>query len=1171
MNERPDYLDYRLDGWNLIEAAAGTGKTYTIQNLAVRFLLERRLPIRSLLVVTFTEAAAAELKERIRAVLGTMLDAATGAEPAPERERLLLERAAEAGVPREACAGLLKNALSSFDDAAISTIHGFCARVLGENAFESGVLFRSELVKDTSGMIAELGMDFYRRIFYAPGPKLRNAMAEAAGITPESLTGPAKLKAAHPELVIRTPLAGTEEEAELILREAESIISELQNADLAGALAEAAPYLNKLGNFAAADAPAAAEAALREPDTAEALKCLSGLGLSVLETKVKKRLKGTTPEEVKARLAAGPFRLADRLAELVRDYGNALKLAAAAFIRHGFEQRRKRENFQTFNDLLQEVHHALHAASSPLPAVLRQRYPVGIVDEFQDTDPVQYEIFTSIFRPPEGTLYMVGDPRQAIYAFRGGDIAVYRRAVRELEAAGGRKYTLTANYRSAAAMIADVNTLFHRHADPFADPSITFPEVRAPEPAPALLRNGVPEAHPLRIIRLPDANEAECRSRTARAVLELLSDPSLALPGRGESGIRPRDIAILVLRGYEAELLAAELHALHIPAVFTRTGNIFGSEDARELLTVLRAVASNDVRRLPNLLATPIGGMPVAAIAELQTERGERELAEEQTKLRELQTIWENGSFIEFFNALLTARQVRKRYPALPRGERKLTNLLQLGDLLEQESARRGLSPAGVADFLAERIADPDKGDGEEYQQLLETDREAVTLMTIHGSKGLEFPIVLLPGLHLGDAEKRAELFHNAGGKLEYDLTDSPEGRRKAQDERLQELLRLAYVAVTRAKHHCRIFWGKGPKATAPDWLFRMREAGARGTSPVQALLADPPEPQIPAELLDPETAPEPPPFYRQDPGATLELELPPVRLGIDSGWQFVSYSSLSPQGGADTPYDYDEKEQEPGTPGEPPDGGIFAVRGGAAAGNAWHRIFELADFSAGEEELRALALPQLTDFGLLRGGEDPEEKLKLTVRMAQDVFRSPLRGADGVAFRLAEVPRRERLSELEFAYRFRSGFTTKQLRRLLERYAAERFGLSEWPVWNRTVSGGCLNGFIDLFFRHHGRYFILDWKSNRLGGRSANFLPERLPAAMAGSFYFLQYLIYTVAAVKYLRMRLGRFDEAEYESLFGGVFYLFVRGVSPDHPGRGVFHDKPPYELVRQLEELIG
>ncbi len=1153
---RPAWLDYRLSGWNLIEAAAGTGKTYTIQNLVVRFLLERRLPIRSLLVVTFTEAAAAELRDRIRSVLAATLEAARGGE-AEEREELLLEQAEAAGVSREECADLLRRALTGFDDAPISTIHGFCARVLEENAFESGVLFRSELVKDVSGILAELGMDFYRRTFYGPGPELRSTLADAAGITPESLGEIARLRFAHPNLMVRSDVDG---EPELFLHESETMIAELKESGLPEALEESAPYLNKLGHLAAADAPRVAADALASGE----LKPLLRFGLSCLADKVKKKPKGTTPEAVLARLEAGPFELVDRLADAVRNYGIALKLSAARFIEEAFAAKRGRENFLTFNDLLEQVHHALHQPGSPLPAALRERFPVGVVDEFQDTDPVQYEIFRAIFGHPGGTLYMVGDPRQAIYAFRGGDIATYRRAVCELEAAGGERYELAANYRSAAAMIADVNTLFHHHADPFADATIRFPEVAAPEEAPGLLRNGIPEAHPLRIVRLPEGNADECRRRTVAAVLELLTDSSLRLPDRGESGIRPRDIAILVLNGYEAEQLADELHQHHVPAVFTRTGNVFASEDARELLTVLRAASSGSVRELPNILATPLGGMPLAELVALGAERGEARLAAEQEKLRELQTLWEEGSFIEFFNALLAAYEVRRRYPALSRGERKLTNLLQLGDLLEQESARRGLSPAGVADFLAERIADPDKGDSEEYQQLLETDREAVTLMTVHGSKGLEFPIVLLPGLHLGDAQKRAELFHNAAGELEYDLTGSSEGVEAAELERLQELLRLAYVAVTRAKYHCRIFWGKGPKASPVDWLLRLRE----GTEfPVGALLASP-EPMIPGELL--ELVPEELVFpdYRYVPGGGLELELLPVNLAVDPGWQFVSYSSLSPQGGHDSPFDYDGGHEAEAVPvEEPPESGIFSIRGGAAAGNAWHRIFELADFDADETALRALALPPLSDFGVLRGGEDPEEKLALTVRMVCDVLHSPL----GEGFCLADVPRKDRLSELEFAYRFRSGFTVEALRELLTTYAAERFGLVEWPPWSRTVSGGCLNGFIDLFFRHGGRYYLLDWKSNRLEGRSSNFLPEKLPAAMAKSFYFLQYLIYTVAAVKYLRMRLGRFEQEEYEALFGGVFYFFVRGVTPEHPGRGVFYDKPPYELIRRLEELIG
>ena len=1171
MNSRPDYLDYRLEGMNLIEAAAGTGKTYTIQNLAIRFLLERRLPVRSLLIVTFTEAATAELRERIRSVIGEVLRAAETENCDPEsRASLLLQHAIETGTPRKTCAELLRSALLGFDEAPISTIHGFCAKILGENAFESGVLFRSELVKDTSKIVSEIGMDFYRGCFYRPGAEFAVALAEAAGITPDSLLEVAKRKLAHPKLFVRVPDAAGRDPA-CIREEVETLFEELHQSGLPEALEQVAPYLNKLDPFPAAEAPAAAARLLAEKPSGQALQILSVLGRRSLVPKIRKRIKGMSPETVSTMLEAEPFRLADQLGEAIRTYGIALKLAAADYVEREFKARKNRDNIQTFNDLLEQVHYALHEPGSRLRAVLQERYPVGIVDEFQDTDPIQYEIFTSIFRHPGGTLYMVGDPRQAIYAFRGGDIATYRRAKNELAREGRKRYTLSTNYRSAAAMIEDVNRIFHKHAQPFADPAIDFPEVTAPDDTPALLQNGIPDPHPFHIIRVPEAKEDECRAMAVQKVAELLSDRSLQLPGRAEPGLYPSDIAILVLNNYEADLLADKLHALRIPAVSARTGNVFASEDARELLTVLRAVSSGDARELPNLLGTPIGGMTLAEIIELQSENAEDRLNAEQMWLQELRLLWEQGSFIEFFNALLRTRRVRARYPALPRGERKLTNLLQLGDLLEQESARRGLTPSGVAEFLAERIASPEKADSEEFQQLLETARESVTLMTVHSSKGLEFPVVLLPGLHLGNAEKKAELFHNAEGELTYDLSGDPSSARNAQNERLQELLRLSYVAMTRAKYACYLFWGKGAKASAPEWLFRMRHV-ADAADPVAQLLAAPPEEEIPPELVTPPPAAAPDAGYRPEADLSVELELPPTRLEIDSNWQFVSYSSLSPQEtDRDTPFDYDEKELESVLPEELPEGGIFSVRGGAAAGNAWHRIFELADFRAGTEELRTLALPQLTDFGVIGAGEDPEEKLSLTIQMVENVLSSPLEGVDHISFQLRDVPKKERLAELEFVYRFRSGFTTEQLRNLLARYAAERFDLTEWPLWKRTISGGCLNGFIDLLFRHHGKYFILDWKSNRIGGRSENFLPERLPEEMANHFYFLQYLIYIVATVKFLRMRLGAFGEAEYETQFGGVFYLFLRGISPEHPGRGIFYDKPPYELVRQLEEMIG
>ena len=254
-------------------------------------------------------------------------------------------------------------------------------------------------------------------------------------------------------------------------------------------------------------------------------------------------------------------------------------------------------------------------------------------------------------------------------------------------------------------------------------------------------------------------------------------------------------------------------------------------------------------------------------------------------------------------------------------------------------------------------------------------------------------------------------------------------------------------------------------------------------------------------------------------------------------------------------------------------DNAILALPGGTATGNAWHGILEKIDFAASEEEILARTQFQLQSCGLLKDPERAEERVRLTAELIRRTLNVTLTDADDCSFSLNSLGAGDRLSELEFYYRFRQSFHAGKLRQLLEPYVRQRFGTlaGGWEEWFFRISGGYLNGFIDLVFRHHGKYFIVDWKSNRLGGKLRNFEPERLGGAMADSFYFLHYLIYVVALVKYLRLKLGCFGRMEYETLFGGVYYLFLRGLSEEHPGRGVFYEKPEYALIEALEEVIG
>lgn len=1167
-------LSCPLSGINLIEAAAGTGKTYNIQNLVVRLVLEREMPISEILVVTFTEAAAAELRERIHRALSFTLAALDGRAPEGDTARAEAMLARSSGDP----ARLLRRALRDFDDATIATIHGFCRKVLSEHAFESGVLFNSELEPDMERYWRELCADFFRRKLYAPDcGHLEAAVFDFIGFSADAFGREVKMLVARPELEI---IAGDEpllEPSEYRRRILDGL-SRLADCFSPGVLTQFVGLMNK-GYYGddLAGFEAIFELAPSEWGVAE-LRTLARLTHSALRGAAKKK----EFARVESMLDDEPFfdAVTELFDGLLKLYPVALKLEALAFVRDGLERGKMRDNVMSFDDLLRRVRDGVSAADGRLLRALQEKYHAGIIDEFQDTDSVQYEIFSHIFaHAPEPVFFMVGDPRQAIYSFRGGDLATYRRADLERFDSGGAKYTLSANYRSAAPMIEAVNRIFADHKCPFASPGIGFKPITAPEPRKeAMSYHGEPDSHVLRVHRLPEAGADECASFCAGQILELLNS-DWRLPGRESPGVRPNDIAVLVYGRYEAERMRDLLGAMRIPAVYTRTGNVFASEDATEFLCTLQAVLDPQRKGLVcNALATAIGGRSESELAALHSEEESEVFAEIQKQYFELGERWRQTSFIEMFHAMLTQFAVRERYPALAGGERKLTNLLQLGDLLQQRAGNGALSPGALLAFLASAIRDCGES-VEEYEQLLETDREAVKIMTVHGSKGLEFPIVMLPGLFLWYADDPGKngAFHRQDGALAFDLAGGEESREQCYRERLQELLRLTYVALTRAKYRCHLFWGKlsirrSERCTTPlDWLFRMRNFEYRDD--FLELLQSCPPAEIPPELVDAGVR-EAFGTYLPQEYRDLELEYHAPKLEIDAGWKMLSYSSLSPHSdGSDRLFDDDREDADNEVDAEEDGGarGIFSIPGGAAVGNAWHRILELIDFHADDETIREAAYLPLLQYGIMRSGDDDKMPLDLTCRMVRQVLDAPLTGEGGTMFHLADVAPGDRLSELEFNYQFRTSFTVRAVRELVAPYAEQRFGMTDWPEWERDVSGGYLNGFIDLIFRHDGRYYILDWKSNRLNGSMRNFGEDGLRRAMAGSFYFLQYLFYTVALVKYLRMRLGRFGEAEYEEQFGGVFYLFLRGVAPQHPGRGVFFERPPYGLICELENLIG
>ena len=572
-----DSLQIPLEKVNLIEAAAGTGKTYTIQNLTVRLLLEKRVPMESIVILSFTNKAADELSERILRVLNNALSYLKGSS-SNEQAAALIEhdRQINPHVSDQERCEVIKTALRDFDLAQISTINGFFQRILSEFAFESGVLFNVELETNSGERLKQLYWNWFRRRFYHhpfqelligflgnENELIRRAMRFADEQTLSFAREPEELNVVLDEVdkLFKKVLKSYR-------RDEIAAIQELLYVRLAKKLD---PFLQELDRGILSD---------------KLLKLLNDFSPESLSKATRKEYK----EQMAEVLTAQPFfSLCGKLAA----YGTRLRQAVisdALFeLRASFEAAKKGENFMTYNDQNIRVDQALQSPDGTLLRFLQQKFKIGIIDEFQDTSGAQYRIFKTLFSPAPGEhdrcCFLVGDPRQAIYRFRGGDLFVYFQA-RE---AADNIYYLDCNHRSSPLLVKSVNLLFAKHPSPFGDENLTFPELQAqkPEKCPDMIdcHNDSEALPPLRLNMCSDSKMLleKCAARIS----------CLLAPECGErvyddkiSAFRPigcNDIVVLVRGHRQAENMRRQLLALDIPAMCLRTGSIFASGDAAEL------------------------------------------------------------------------------------------------------------------------------------------------------------------------------------------------------------------------------------------------------------------------------------------------------------------------------------------------------------------------------------------------------------------------------------------------------------------------------------------------------------------------------------------------------------------------------------------------------------
>lgn len=1144
-------------GRALVEASAGTGKTWTIGVLYLRVLLESEpaLGVGHVVVTTFTEAAAQELRERLRARLQHALALLASPPPAgvlADDEAWLLSRWGDEPTRLED-RRRLRLALADFDRAPVGTLHRLCRRILAEHPLEGGGGFDPGEPTAGDALVEELARDAWRVLHQ--GDDLH--LLHDAGLVDLKL-------ATFTRTLGRLLRPGVRVEAEgEDLDEVRACVPAGFGESLAALLA--VPGLFQPRKSALANALRALASFLEGDDAALKDSVLANLRNFDVEGQVVAARAAEFRSHPAIATACDLFARVQAARELPRLRFWRGQVAQATRWR---DERLAARGQTTFDEMVRRAHEAVSTRPALADALFAD-WPVALVDEFQDTDAQQYGILDRLYRDEAGALrgrlVMIGDPKQAIYGFRGGDIHAYRRARRDATHA----LALDTNHRSSRAFVAALNEFHEGGGEVLGrgpDTDIRYAPVKASDrqdKTPYTV-DGLPVARPLVLHHeLNDPGHQDARRRAAllacaRHVASLLASGKHAIGGQP---VVPGDIAVLLPTNRDITVLRRLLQARGVPCVGGARDSVFAGDWAFELQVVLQALqASDDESALRAALLTRLWGGDLATVAALDDSPAAWDAATERR--RELRALWQRRGVLATVQRLAT--DAAGRLLATPAGERDLTDLRHLGELLQQQAERLAGPRELLAWFTDQRNGDDEGGDAADERQLrIESDARRVQLMTLHRSKGLEFPLVFLPlmwaqqtqQLHppflvpRGDAPGRVVAFGDeARTRLAWDT----------QDERFRTL----YVALTRARHACHVY------TLPPD---RLPNASRR------APLADPERAPLDA-MMETLLAGDAAAFAHLGWGEgwpSEEAQLPPPQASAGERQarplpppaplrQRLSFSALV--GGA-RPAVEEAPADDEGTPlppepiasTEPPHPELLALAGarGTAFGNALHTAFELRDPRRPLAEQAALVLAQLEENGVR--SEPPLPALApLLARRLDGALAAEL--WPGLA--LGKVPPEAQRAEMAFH------FALDQARASALRAACAangEAGLVPPLAFDRLR--GLMTGKIDLVFEHAGRFHVLDYKGNWLGERLADYTGDALRAAMDHSHYRLQALLYTVAVHRLLRQRIPGYSP---EKHLGGYAYLFVRAAGLA-PGAGVFAERFPDALVQAVDAVFA
>ena len=1199
-----------LTGRHLIEASAGTGKTYNITRIYLRLLLERELTVEQILLMTFTKDATQELRGRIDAFIREALN---------NWQDLCKTDAYFQSIDTRVSADkrefLLKRALLFLDEAAIFTIHGFCQRALTQHAFASGLPFNANMSTNSHELVLQASQDWYRQLSKQSSDDF--ALVAQFWATPSAFVSSFAKAISH-----RSELTVIDVQQNVVQ------FTQLAKQAVRALAANESLLAEGLVSHKKADE--------QETRAAELVKITAWLTqisecndeLELLEAIAQPMPDyllhgGRHPKAFKSQLTQ-VLASAKEIKAQVKDLPkNINKAKAYQLVRTGIYQIRLQViqaklqlTMLDFDDLINTLADCLQNKGQDqkdhvLAKTLLAQYPVALVDEFQDTDPQQFAILQGIYyqdsspnEPTSGAaLYLIGDPKQAIYGFRGGDIFAYLNARSDCD----YHWLMDTNWRSSPDMIAAYNQVFlHKEAvvsektQSVFGYGIAYQAVLAGKKSEQSAEvtdkrtdestdKSENESKALQFIHFVDSANSDAKvNQSARPLMATwCANEIVSLLSAGNS--QPQDIAILVRDGREANDIKEALLNANLASVYlSDRANLFHSDEAKQLIHLLKGILSPEDERLYlRALACGLLGYDAQALYRLQKD----EIAYQTLKFSffDYRTQWQRQGFITMAINIMHQHFDFSATQALSNKDRALTNLLHLFEIL-QSASQRFLQPQELLYWFEQQCNDELSANSElEAEQRLESDGDLIRIVTQHGAKGLEYPVVFIPfatrhkdPLKFGNKSVSYLEYHNEQGQLCLSLDGDEQAKLAMADEAYAESIRLLYVAITRAEHRCYILTTAFDKyALSPLGKTLQWQAEQDIVHDLQCVAAQAPEvinlQQISFDDIKSDC-------YVLTPSDTHLVDLQASKFvgKIERDWWLSSFSALSRNlrhGGVSTP-DRDSSEllsslNATNNKSYREAAQLrFELAKGAHSGNLLHDILEHSNFVCSDELdsnlLDSIKWP-LVKYGELTSGFDQND----LVVWLDDILKTPLISPqnDLETFSLSELAIQHTLRESEFYFPMAEA-NVAQLEELLTDHrntSAQSKGIiNKVRLPNYQSLKGMMHGFIDLVFEQNGKYYVCDYKSSHLGANFSDYNQAALCENIEKNYYDLQYLIYSLALHRFLQQKLPNYNV---EAHFGGIYYLYLRGMTSDerYRGAGVYSRQITAKELTRLDDIFS